>query len=62
MQTIQDETRRGLCPRCGKEKRYTGHDFDDDYRWKYDNWRCECGAMGFDAFRISYSDTCWEVD
>ena len=39
MQTVQNELSRDLCPRCGKKKRYEGHDFDDDYRWRYDNWR-----------------------
>lgn len=34
-----------------------GHDFDDDYLWKYDNWRCECGARGFDVSKMVYEGT-----
>lgn len=62
MQTVQNELSRDMCPHCGKEKRYVGHDFDDDYQWRYDNWECACGAKGFDASKMEYSDTCWEVD
>ena len=62
MQTVQNEPSRDLCPECGKEKRYHGHDYYDDYQWKYDNWTCECGAKGFDAYRMEYSDTYWGVD
>lgn len=57
MQTFQSESKRNLCPRCGKEKRYDGHDFDDEYLWKYDNWECECGARGFDVSRVVYEGT-----
>lgn len=62
MQTVQNELSSDMCPHCGKEKRYVGHDFDDDYKWRYDNWECACGAKGFDASKMVYSDTCWEVD
>ena len=47
------------CPECGGKKSYRGH-YDDDYEWKYDDWTCECGAKGFDAYRMEYS--AWEVD
>lgn len=62
MRKVQDEKHIGCCPACGRHKEYTGHDFDDDYLWKYDNWKCDCGARGFDASMIVYSDTCWEVE
>ena len=62
MRKTQPEMWLDRCPECGGKKVYPGHDHDDDYQWKYDNWTCECGAKGFDAYRIAYIDTCWEMD
>lgn len=59
MQKVQEKKMLDTCPECGGKKSYREH-YDDDYEWKCDDWTCECGAKGFDAYRMEYS--AWEVD